>query len=153
MRSFIGAVGVGLVALGFAFTSQAAAPAKSGAAYKNRKPASDVTCPPAGEGDSLQKTVDMIKAATSCYDADNIATQCAWGSSADVQIAGAAGDICAKDFKGKLNAEDKRMYLALIKKCQTKYAHSQGTMAVGATAFCEESVGKLFSDLFSPPDL
>jgi hypothetical protein len=110
----------------------------------------DVQCPAAGEDGALGKTVAMIKAAKSCYDADQIATQCAWGSSADVEIAGAAGDICANAFRGKLTAVDKKAYLTLIHKCQIKYANIQGTMYISAEAFCEESVGKLLSDLYSP---
>ena len=110
----------------------------------------DIQCPTAGEAGSLEETIAMIKAAKSCHDANQIATQCAWGSSADVQIAGAAGDICANTFRGKLTAADKTAYLTLINDCKTKHAKMQGTMWVSAEAFCEASVGKLFSDLYSP---
>lgn len=92
----------------------------------------------------------MIKATKSCDDADKIATQCAWGSSADVQIAGAANDVCANAFPGRLTAAHQRAYPTLIDACKTKYAEMQGSMDLSAEAFCEESVGKLFSDLYSP---
>jgi 3-hydroxymyristoyl/3-hydroxydecanoyl-(acyl carrier protein) dehydratase len=110
----------------------------------------DIQCPSSGEDSSLEKTVAMIKTAKSCDDADQIAKQCAWGSSADVQIAGAAGDICANTFRRKLTPADKTAYLTLINKCRSKYAHIQGTIYISARAFCEESIGKLFSDLYSP---
>lgn len=121
------------------------------AGNKQRKPAS-IECPEAGTDGALEKTVSMIKAAASCYEADQIATQCGWGSSADTQIAGAAGDVCANAFRGKLTPEDKKMYQALIKKCQKKYAGKQGTIYISGEAFCEEGVGKLFSDLYTPAD-
>jgi hypothetical protein len=75
----------------------------------------DIQCPPPGEDGSFEKTVAMIKVAKSCYDADQIAKQCGWGSSADVQIAGAAGDICANTFRGKLTPADKTIYLTSLK--------------------------------------
>jgi hypothetical protein len=112
----------------------------------------EIQCPIAGGEGSLEKTVALIKASKSCYEADQLATACGWGSSADTQIAGAAGDICAKDFRGKLTRIDRQIYLTLINKCPTKYALMQGTMYIGAEAFCEESIGKLFSDLYLPAE-
>ena len=107
----------------------------------------DIQCPT-----SAEETIAMIEATKSCDDAHQIATQCAWGSSVDVQIAGAAGDICANTFRGKLTAADKRAYLTLINDCKTKYAKMQGTMYASAWAFCQEAVGKLFSNLYSPAE-
>jgi hypothetical protein len=142
---------IGLLGLGIALALNANAKSEMGK-KQNRKPAQAVQCPPAGQDGALEKTVQMINDAPNCDQADQIASQCGWGSSADTQIAGAAGNKCATVFKGKMTADDKAIYLKLISKCQKKYAGRQGTIYISLESYCEEEIGKMFAHLYTPAD-
>ena len=116
---------------------------------KTRKPAqATLTCPAAGTPGALDKTVALVNAAQSCYDASNIATQCAWGSSADIQIAGAATTICEKDFPN-MTAPDKALYKSLDNRCGAAYSGAQDSISKSAEALCNLSAARFFSDIYN----
>lgn len=86
----------------------------------------------------LQKIVAGVKAAKDCDKAYEFASACAWGSSADTQIAGAAADICSNEMKAnKADAADHRLLTQLFNACIEKWGKKQGTLYISADAFCQ----------------
>jgi hypothetical protein len=93
--------------------------------------AQEVTCSPdAGE------IIASIEATTTCYDASTIAENCAWGSSVDVGIAGAAYDVCLKEA-GKLTSADKKLLSTMEKRCEKAWANREGSLYRSAHSFCK----------------
>jgi hypothetical protein len=93
--------------------------------------AQEVTCSPdAGE------IISSIEATTTCYDATTIAENCAWGSSVDVGIAGAAYGVCLKEA-GKLTAADKKLLSTMEKRCEKAWANREGTIYRSIHSFCK----------------
>ncbi len=88
----------------------------------------------------------MISSAGSCYEAVKIANECAWGSSVDVGLAGAASDICLKNYAQWSN-KHKMVLATLAEDCDAKYAGQQGTMYLSMNAFCKLGVIQVISDL------
>ena len=111
--------------------------------------AADCPVKHAPKGNYLDEIVKAMKG-TSCAEAEQLAAQCAMGSSGDTQIAGTATAICQKDFAS--NKDDKALFSKLSKRCAAKYAKSEGTMYMSMAAFCELDVAKLLSMLNRSPD-
>jgi hypothetical protein len=105
------------------------------------------------EENDLDKVVQAIEQTKQCYDGSVIAEACAWGSSADVQIAGAAAQKCKPKFdlttaEGK---NDNQLYQRLLNLCAEKLA-GEGTLHLSFISYCQLSVAKLFNR-FSQPTL
>jgi hypothetical protein len=95
--------------------------------------ASDTTivCP-----DSNAGIVALINAPeVYCNDAINIASQCAFGSSRDLEITGAAKVLCLKEA-GKLSNEDQKLLNTLEERCNKTFSKLQGTLFLSLNAFC-----------------
>lgn len=107
--------------------------------------ANAVDCPPS----DVDATVKLVESKKSCYEAADTARQCAWGSSADVHISGAAIEICARDYTN-ISQKDLVIYEALMNKCNKKYENEQGTLYRAMNAHCRLNVAELFSKLYSP---
>jgi len=103
-----------------------------------------VDCPADGE-----ILIKKVEAAKSCYEATQLAETCAWGSSFDVGLAGAAGAICEKDFK-KITKVDKLTKDHMIKRCRDKYKKAEGTLALSMHSFCNLEVYKFWSRIYTP---
>jgi hypothetical protein len=72
------------------------------------------------------------------------------GSSGDIQIAGAAVDVCRADFAK--TKDDVALFDRLAKRCEAKYAKSEGTMYRSFTAFCQLDFAVLLARLNRSPD-
>ncbi|PIP95599.1 MAG: hypothetical protein COW00_00465 [Bdellovibrio sp. CG12_big_fil_rev_8_21_14_0_65_39_13] len=103
-----------------------------------------VECP-----SSAEEVQTQIEQQTECYFAAQIARECAWGSSIDVQFVAAAAEKCM-DFQPKMNRSDKRMYKSLMNKCAKKYENEEGTLYRSMHAHCTLNVMELMHNLFSP---
>lgn len=111
--------------------------------------AADCPVKPSAKATLIEAIVQAMHG-KSCAEADELATECAMGSSGDTQIAGAASSICQHDFAA--NKDDKALFGKLSKRCAAKYAKSQGTLYLSMAAFCELGVAKLLSGLNLAPD-
>lgn len=70
-----------------------------------------------------------------CSDAVNIASQCAFGSSRDLEIAGAAKSVCLKEA-GQLSTADQSLLASMEARCNQTYSGLAGTMYMSMNAFC-----------------
>lgn len=91
-------------------------------------------------------TLTMITNAGSCYEASKIANECAWGSSVDVGLAGAASEICLKDMN-MWSDKHKLILSTLVEDCNRKYEDQMGTLYLSMNAFCRLGVAELLSNL------
>jgi hypothetical protein len=87
----------------------------------------------------LDKTVAAVKAAKTCKTSAALAEACAFGSSADVGIAGAAYEKCEHEVGQHLTPAQKKALEAARHKCTKEYAHQEGTMYLSMNAFCNLS--------------
>jgi hypothetical protein len=111
-------------------------------------------CPVQSFGqDYLDEVVTLIEAKKpSCYEAAQVAEDCAMGTSVDGRIAGAASAVCHVSFTTKLLQADLAAYNSLLQKCSEKYAKMSGTIYVSFEAYCRLDVDKLFSSRYSPAE-
>lgn len=79
--------------------------------------------------------ITKIEAQTTCYDASRIAENCAWGSTVDVGIAGAAYAVCLKEA-GKLTSSDKALLKKMEVRCAKAWSNRDGTMYRSIHSFC-----------------
>lgn len=100
---------------------------------KVQRKIASVDCP--SDADAIIK---LIQNQVSCYEAQGVAEQCAYGSAIDTQIAGAAYEACSKNFS-KLNRKDKKLLSQMEDRCTQKYGKKQGTMYLSMAAFCRLS--------------
>jgi len=70
-----------------------------------------------------------------CGEAINIATQCAFGSSRDLEIVSAAKAVCLKEA-GNLSREDQNLLAMMERRCNQAYENQAGTMYMSMNAFC-----------------
>ncbi len=77
-----------------------------------------------------------------CGTAIKRAAECSAGSSMDVQIAGAAQEVCEARFMSKLNQAEKAGYASLQARCGAKYSEMEGTMYRSMAAFCYAEIAK-----------
>jgi len=103
-----------------------------------------VECPSTAEEVQTQ-----IEQQTECYFAAQIARECAWGSSIDVQFVSSAAEKCM-DFEPKMKRSDKKIYNNLLTKCNKKYENQEGTLYRSMHAHCTLNVIELMHNLFSP---
>ncbi len=90
-----------------------------------------IVCP-----NSSAEIVAMIQApGTYCFQAKEIANQCAFGSSRDLKTAGAATAVCLKEA-GKLSSADQSLLAVMENRCNQTYENQQGTMYQSMNAFC-----------------
>lgn len=94
---------------------------------------------------SIQIAIDN---ASTCYEAADIAKECAFGSSIDVQFVGSALKTCEKDFVS-ISELEIATYNGLVNQCYKKYANLSGTMYRSFESFCALSVAEAFSSVFS----
>lgn len=106
----------------------------------------EVKCP--AEAGDLDSTVAVVANSKTCYEASETASACAWGSSADVAITGAAIEVCARDYADRISKTEQKMWEALAAQCSKKYEGQSGTLYISFAAFCRLDVTKLFSQLY-----
>lgn len=90
-----------------------------------------IDCP-----ESNEEIVALINASNVyCKDAIDIATQCSFGSSRDLEIVGAAKVVCLKEA-GILSRADQKLLTAMENRCNKAYQRLPGTMYMSMNAFC-----------------
>jgi hypothetical protein len=120
----------------------------SSAAFADEPPMDSdapITCP-----EKVEDVAKMIISLSTCYDASRAANQCALGSSADVQIAGAAKLVCLKEA-GNLSNSDQALLTEMTKRCVEAYQGKQGTMFMSMAAFCELKAAEFINSVQSNP--
>lgn len=126
----------------------------------NRAPAAQTKAPAAEEpanlpvsqdqcSPDLDKVIEAVEKSDGCYSAAKIARDCAWGSSADIRLAGAASAVCEKDFS-KMGVKDKSTKQYMEKRCTEKYAKAEGTLAMSMRAHCFLGIAEFWSGIYTP---
>lgn len=113
---------------------------------------SQTTCTVNGKDVSadLEQIVTHVKAMKDCNQAADFASACAWGSSADVQIAGAAADICGAEMdKNGATKTDHALLTNMYDACNAKWSDKQGTMYISFNMFCQLEATKWMTNLTS----
>jgi hypothetical protein len=82
--------------------------------------------------------ISQISAKKTCAEASKLAQACALGSSIDVHIAGAAGEVCLKEG-GKLSKSDSILLKTMRARCVKAYSNQQGTIYRSINSFCQLS--------------
>lgn len=95
--------------------------------------------------------ISLIEKAESCYAAQELASACAYGSSLDIQTAGAAYGVCEAELAKTNPSKELTDLLAGMKnKCNEKYADAQGTMYRSMNSFCHLSAIDWILGIASP---
>jgi uncharacterized protein len=92
--------------------------------------------------DALEKALTQEK---SCQAAAKKMHDCAWGSSADTQLAPIVISTCEKTFFPKLPATGKAHYEDEMQLCAYEFAKAQGTISMSAAALCQLDVATKFA--------
>ena len=91
-----------------------------------------IDCPNSSRG-----IVALIQASDiACFQAVNIANDCALGSAEDLKIAGAASNVCLKEA-GTLSASDTKLLAAMKDRCNQTFKDKSGTLYLSLNAFCQ----------------
>jgi hypothetical protein len=110
-------------------------------------PFSETCLVPGGDSD-VEKALAAIEASHYCGHAADIATTCAWGSSIDTQLAGAAAATCqAPETTSDVALRDRLLAL-----CSTTLADEEGTLGVSIRAHCALQVAVVLDSVLSPVD-
>lgn len=95
----------------------------------------------------------LIEKADSCYSAKSLADACAYGSSLDVQTAGAAYSVCAAELAKEKPTKSLNTLLSNMKTlCNKKYEKAQGTMYRSMNSYCHLSAIEWVLGVASPLD-
>jgi uncharacterized protein len=99
-----------------------------------------------GSADAFDATAKALSQAPSCRAAATKMHDCAWGSSADAQLAPIATAKCEGDFLSKLSKAGKDRYFQEMQLCSYRFAKQEGTISISAAALCQLDVAESFSD-------
>lgn len=92
--------------------------------------------------DALAKDLSQAK---SCAAAAAKMRECAWGSSADTQLAPIVVKKCEITFFRKLSPAAQKRYADEMQLCAYEYAGQEGTMYMSAAALCQVDVAARFA--------
>jgi uncharacterized protein len=92
--------------------------------------------------DQLAKALEQEK---SCPAAAKRMHDCAWGSSADTQLAPIVISKCENTFFTKLSAVGKEHYEEEMQLCAYEYSKAEGTISMSAAALCQLDVATEFA--------
>jgi uncharacterized protein len=98
-----------------------------------------------GSDQAFDATAKMLTEAKSCSSAADIMHKCAWGSSADSQLAPIAIDKCEKSFFDALSGVGKNRYEQEMQLCAYRYAKAEGTISISEAALCQVDVAARFA--------
>ncbi|MBN9080885.1 MAG: hypothetical protein BGP04_21660 [Rhizobiales bacterium 62-17] len=91
-----------------------------------------IDCPTQG-ADAIEKT---LLAAPTCGASVRLLKACAFGSSADVQLAQKVVNKCEARFSRRISKQRYRAYRAAQARCNARYGKMQGTMYQSLAAIC-----------------
>jgi uncharacterized protein len=92
--------------------------------------------------DAMAKDLSQTK---TCSAAAAKMRDCAWGSSADTQLAPIVIEKCEKTFFPKLSPAARKRYADEMQLCAYEYAGQEGTMYMSAAALCQVDVAARFA--------
>lgn len=90
-----------------------------------------IECP--AQGDAVEKTV---LAAPTCNQSVRLLKACAFGATADVQLAQKVVNKCEARFSRRISKQRYRAYRAAQARCNARYGKMQGTMYQSLAAIC-----------------
>ena len=94
---------------------------------------------------SFEASTKELREANSCEAAVARMHDCAWGSSADTQLAPIVITKCEKRFFDKLSPAAKKHYEEEMQLCPYEYAQQEGTLYMSAAALCQVDVAAHFA--------
>jgi uncharacterized protein len=92
--------------------------------------------------DAMAKDLSQAK---TCSAAAAKMRDCAWGSSADTQLAPIVIEKCEKTFLPKLSPAAQKRYADEMQLCAYEYARQEGTIYMSAAALCQFDVSARFA--------
>jgi uncharacterized protein len=98
-----------------------------------------------GSDDPFDALAKDLSQAKSCDAAAAKMRDCAWGSSADTQLAPIVIAKCEKAFLGNLSPTAQKRYADEMQLCAYEYARQEGTMYMSAAALCQVGVAAHFA--------
>jgi uncharacterized protein len=99
-----------------------------------------------GSEDAFDALSKALSEAKSCDAAVAQMHDCAWGSSADTQLAPIVIAKCEKKFLHNLSPAAEKRYGDEMQLCAYEYARQEGTMYMSAAALCQVDVAAHFAD-------
>jgi uncharacterized protein len=93
-----------------------------------------------GSENAFDNLAKALSEAKSCQAAVAKMHECAWGSSADTQLAPIVITKCERTFLDKLSAVAQKSYADEMQLCAYEYAGQEGTMYMSAAALCQVDV-------------
>lgn len=94
---------------------------------------------------SFEASAKELEEAKSCETAAARMNDCAWGSSADAQLAPIVITKCEKRFFDKLSPAAKKQYAEEMQLCAYEFAWQEGTLYMSAAALCQVNVAARFA--------
>jgi len=98
-----------------------------------------------GSEDAFDALAKDLSQAKSCNAAAAKMRECAWGSSADTQLAPIVIEKCEKTFLPSLSPAAQKRYADEMQLCAYEYAGQEGTMYMSAAALCQVDVAARFA--------
>lgn len=98
-----------------------------------------------GSEDAFDALAKDLSQAESCSTAATKMRDCAWGSSADTQLAPIVIEKCEKTFFHSLSPAAQKRYGDEMQLCAYEYARQEGTMYMSAAALCQVDVAASFA--------
>jgi uncharacterized protein len=98
-----------------------------------------------GGQDAFNELAGALRQENSCQKAAQRMHDCAWGSSADTQLAPIVISKCEKTFFSKLSAAGKERYEDEMQLCAYEYSKAQGTISMSAAALCQLDIATTFA--------
>lgn len=95
--------------------------------------------------DPLRELAKALSQAKSCDAAAAKLHECAWGSSADTQLAPIVVRKCEKMFFDRMPPAAQKRYADEMQLCAYEYARQEGTMYMSAAAMCQVDVAARFA--------
>jgi uncharacterized protein len=98
-----------------------------------------------GSDDPFKAMAKDLSQATSCAAAAAKMSDCAWGSSADTQLAPIVVAKCEKTFYRKLSPAAQKRYADEMQSCAYEYAQQEGTIYMSAAALCQVDIAARYA--------
>lgn len=98
-----------------------------------------------GSQDAFDALAKSLSEAKSCKTAAVKMHDCAWGSSADTQLAPIVVAKCERTFFDKLSPAAQKHYEDQMQLCAYEYSRQDGTMYMSAAALCQVDVAAHFA--------
>lgn len=95
------------------------------------------------------EVIKLINESGICYDAREIARQCATSAAEETEYAEAASDVCIVGFQSLMNAKEKSAYKVLINLCDKNASRATGIYYHALFNNCKLDVDVLMNSLYN----